>query len=320
MIENPKIHRVPFTNPEAFEAAIEPVAGRVFTRPARGTLLRGAVRVARLPKIGFLAIDSDPMATRMEAASGFFGLTITRGAPFKIANGRHIRTYQRNSAHLLLPDSPFDFRNSEQTSVLGTNFFLDDLPEHASRLKGGVDNFQVPDDFRLSLATPAGASLARYLTFVWSELCQGGGVLNSELAAREIEDGLIAALVWAMDASQADMKVGQSGRPDGRIAQVEEYLLAHLCEPVSRTALAQLAGVSVRTLSRAFLKRHGMGPMAFLRRQRLEAARREILLAEPGETTISEIALRYGFAQPSKFTLAYKAEFGEKPSDTLCRG
>ncbi len=320
MIENPKVHSVKFTDPEAFEAAVEPVAGRVYTRPDRGTRLRGAVRVARLPKIGFLAIDSDPMTTRMEAASGFFGLTITRGAPFKIVNERRTRTYQRNSAHLLLPDSAFDFRASEGASVLGTNFFVDDLSEHASRLKGGVHDFRIPDDFRLSLTTPAGASLARYLTFVWGELCQGGGVMNSDLAAKEIEDGLIATLIWAMEESQPDAKVRQPGSyPEARITQVEEYLSAHLCEPVSRTELAQLAGVSVRTLSRAFLKRHGMGPMAFLRRRRLEAARMELLLAEPGEATISQIALRYGFAQPSKFTMAYKAEFNEKPSDTLLR-
>ena len=45
----------------------------------------------------------------------------------------------------------------------------------------------------------------------------------------------------------------------------------------------------------------------------------ELMQAEPEEVTISEISLRYGFAQPSKFTMAYKAAFNEKPSDTLRR-
>ncbi len=126
MIERSRVHRPPVTDPEAFEAAVEPVAGRVYTRPARGTRLRGAVRVARLPKIGFLAIDSDPMTTRMEAASGFFGLTITRGAPFKIADDRRIRAYQQNSAHLLLPDSPFDFLGSiiKITPIYSINYCI----------------------------------------------------------------------------------------------------------------------------------------------------------------------------------------------------
>ena len=159
----------------------------------------------------------------------------------------------------------------------------------------------------------------RYLTFVWGELNHGGGILTSDLAAKEIEDGLIAALVLAINETVADSEPGRLDRAHAGISRAEEYLLAHLCDPVSRTELAQIAGVSIRTLSRAFLRRHGMGPMAFLKLRRMEAARMELLLAEPGETRITDIALRYGFAQPSKFSSDYKTIFNEKPSDTLFR-
>ena len=103
------------------------------------------------------------------------------------------------------------------------------------------------------------------------------------------------------------------------ISRAEDYLLAHLCDSVSRTELARLAGVSIRTLSRAFARRHGIGPMAFLKRRRLEAAHTELLLAKPGEKRITDIALRYDFTQPSKFSSDYKATFNETPSDTLYR-
>ena len=59
-----------------------------------------------------------------------------------------------------------------------------------------------------------------------------------------------------------------------------------------------------------FLKRHGVGPMSFLRLRRLDAARTELLTAEPGSTSVSEIALRYGFYELSKFSAAYKDAFG----------
>ena len=154
------------------------------------------------------------------------------------------------------------------------------------------------------------------LNFVWGELNHGGGILNSDLAAKEIEDGLIAALIWTVEDSCDGARLDRS---DARIQLVEEYLLAHLCDPVSRTELAQLAGVSIRTLSRSFVKRHGMGPMTYLRQHRLEAARMELLLAELGEITVTNVAIDYGFAQPSKFSAAYKATFNETPSDTLLR-
>lgn len=313
------VHSVSFTDPEAFQVAVEPVAGSVRTRPQRGAKLHGRVRATRLQKIGFLAIDTDPMVACIDSAAGFYGVTITRDIPFEIANGSRTRTYNRDSAHLLTPDTNFDFRAPEGASILGTNFFVDNLHDHACRLNGGADTFHLPEDYKLSLATPAGSSLTRYLNYVWSELNHGGGILNSELAANEIEDGLIAALIWTMEDSCDDASHAKLDRSKARISLVEEYLLAHLCDPVSRTELAQLAGVSIRTLSRSFVKRHGMGPMAYLRQHRLESARMELLLAEPGEIAVSDVALQYGFAQPSKFTAAYKITFNETPSDTLLR-
>ncbi len=319
MEDSHKIHRISFDNPEAFEAAVEPVAGSVRVRPPRRSKLHGEVRVAGLQRIGFLAIDADPMTAYIDPAAGFYGLTIMRNTPFGISDGHRIQTFNRDSAHLLTPDKAFDFRASNGTSILGTNFFVDNLQDYACRLNGGADAFRMPEDSRVSLATPAGASLVRYLTFIWDELNHGGGLLNSELVATEIEDGLIAALVWSIYDTMANSEPGQLDRTHPGISRAEEYLLAHLCDPVSRTELAELAGVSIRTLSRAFAKHHGMGPMEFLRRHRLEAARMRLLKAEPREIKISDVALQYGFAQPSKFSSAYKAAFNETPSDTLFR-
>ncbi len=306
-------------NPEAFLAAVEPVAGRVLVGLPHGSKLHGKARVAGLSKVGFLAIDSTPFRVCIDPDHGFYGLTLTLDAPFAISDGGKINTFNRDSAHLLHPDQKFDFRTHAKTSILGTNFFVDNFQDHACRLKGDAGTYRQSTDIRISLANPAASSLARYLIFIWGELNHGGGILNSELTAKEIEDGLIAALVWAIEDSRANYEPARLDRTDARIARAEEYLLAHLCDPVSRTELAQLAGVSIRTLSRAFLKRHGMGPMEFLRRRRLEAARIQFLLAEPGEINISEVALRYGFAQPSKFSAAYKAAFNEIPSETLRR-
>ncbi|TNF96105.1 MAG: AraC family transcriptional regulator [Gammaproteobacteria bacterium] len=100
---------------------------------------------------------------------------------------------------------------------------------------------------------------------------------------------------------------------------VEEYLLSHLTGSVSRADVARYAGVSIRTLSIAFEKHHGIGPMAFLKLKRLQAANVELIKAEPGEISVADVALRYGYTQPSKFSMAYKALFNENPSDTLYR-
>lgn len=304
---------------DEFSSSVRAVAGPVEVQPRRRTDFFSETQSARLSRIGFLNLDLSAMRVRIPEAHGFFGLTVALHRPFRIMDGRRVRTFDSRSAHLLYPDRDFDFRIEERGSVLGTNFFVDDFEVHARRLGGDVTVAGWPRDGRISLTTPAGAGLLRYLMFVWGELGRGGGVLNSGLVASEIEDGLIAAFVAAMDTRQAEGRREPAGCDDRRLARTEEYLLAHLREPVSRAALAEVAGVSIRTLSRGFQKRHGAGPMAFLRQRRLEAAYADLLAAEPGSTTVAEISGRYGFAEPGKFSTAYKARFLETPSETLRR-
>jgi transcriptional regulator GlxA family with amidase domain len=77
--------------------------------------------------------------------------------------------------------------------------------------------------------------------------------------------------------------------------------------------------VSVRTLSRTFASAHGLGPMGFLKQRRLEAANRALLAADPAETHVTDVSLRYGFSQMGRFAVEYRRAFHEPPSQTLRR-
>jgi AraC-like DNA-binding protein len=67
----------------------------------------------------------------------------------------------------------------------------------------------------------------------------------------------------------------------------------------------------------AFQRHLGTTPMGYLRRVRLERARRELRAASPAQTTVTEIASRWGFSSPSRFTAHYRTAYGELPRDTL---
>jgi len=96
-----------------------------------------------------------------------------------------------------------------------------------------------------------------------------------------------------------------------------QRLLRELGHETITADAAIVADTSTRTLLRAFQKRRGTSPMAFRRRRRFEAARRDLFLADPGETGVMKVAGRYCFDHLGRFATDYRALFGESPSETL---
>jgi len=96
------------------------------------------------------------------------------------------------------------------------------------------------------------------------------------------------------------------------IAFVEE----HARDRPSVPAIAAAAGLSERGLQEVFARTLGVTPNGFLRDQRLDEVRRELLRGE-SPNSVLEVARRWRFTNPSRFATAYRARFGEDPSATL---
>ena len=97
------------------------------------------------------------------------------------------------------------------------------------------------------------------------------------------------------------------------------YISRHIEERIRLRDLSAAAGVSVRTLGYLFLQTYGTTPMAFVKQQRLNKARRLLEQADPSTATVGGIARRCGFTHMGQFSLDYKRSMGELPSDTLHR-
>ncbi|QKS21311.1 AraC family transcriptional regulator [Curtobacterium sp. Csp1] len=65
--------------------------------------------------------------------------------------------------------------------------------------------------------------------------------------------------------------------------------------------------------------RVGTAPNAMLRGVRMDRVREELLRGAPGQLTVAEVAVRWGFAHLGRFSAAYHQRFGEYPRDTLQR-
>jgi len=97
----------------------------------------------------------------------------------------------------------------------------------------------------------------------------------------------------------------------------EAYIRAHLQEPFSLDDLSRAMGTSPSTLLRTFNTHHGVSPMQYVKRLRLEAVRRSLSAANPHTTTVGYVASEFGFRQLGRFSAQYRKTFGELPSVTL---
>lgn len=96
------------------------------------------------------------------------------------------------------------------------------------------------------------------------------------------------------------------------LGQALAWALAHLDEPLGVQDLARLAAMSPRTLVRAFRRRTGTTPAAWLREQRLRQAQR---LLESTDMAIEQVAYASGLGSPVTMRQVFARSMGVTPSE-----
>lgn len=96
-----------------------------------------------------------------------------------------------------------------------------------------------------------------------------------------------------------------------RLERVRRCLVEHLDQPPTLAMLARTAGFNTTKLKAGFRIRFGTPIFAYLRQVRMEQARR---LLQDHHLNVSEVALRVGYQNPSKFAAAFRKQFGVPPS------
>jgi transcriptional regulator GlxA family with amidase domain len=95
-----------------------------------------------------------------------------------------------------------------------------------------------------------------------------------------------------------------------------QYIMAHYDQEITIEELVETSGVSMRSLYAGFKRHKGVAPMAALKNRRLEAARDDLLRADPADS-VTSVALKWGFVHLGNFSRDYFRRFGEHPSETL---
>lgn len=303
-----------FNDPTAFEEYFSPVAGDVHVRPATGSSFNADISMRKLGNVGLFSVNADSFAAHKKFNTEFYGLTLPLSAPFTISDPQLTRSYQTGMAHMLSPGRPLNLTCQRTCHFLVCAFYLAPLNQYLHKLLQTDSAGLGPLATDVLRDTPGGSALLGSVVTAWTQLDHQNHSL-SEIELLELEDDLLASLV-SFSNEQPEQKIRHYSSP---LRNAEDYICANLKKPVKRDELAEVSATSIRSLSRMFQQKHGIGPMAFLKRRRLEAACLDLLGAEPDSITVTQVASSYGFSHFGKFAIEFKTAFGESPSTSLAK-
>jgi AraC-like DNA-binding protein len=171
---------------------------------------------------------------------------------------------------------------------------------------------------QLDITAGLGRSWAALIRLVTGEFSNESGMFDHPLIVGHLHEALTIGLLMATDHPyrEALTRPGHAYRPPP-VRRAIEAIHAYPEHPFTIATLADTAGVSVRCLQAGFRRYVGSTPMAYLRKVRLARAHEDLRAADPGQTTVAQVAHRWGFVHLGRFAAAYRALYHTTPSQTL---
>ena len=300
-----------FNDPIAFEENLAPLVGDVFVRPMKGHLFNANIEKRKLRKAGLFTIESNSFCAKKAPNQNLFGFTLPMRESFSVTESG--LTYGRGNAHILSPDRPFTLKLEKNCNIMACGIFADPLKQYKERIFQTTSFKERAPNQSVSLVSAEGSAVFRSLVKAWVAL-GSEATLTSAISLREIEDDLLSSFLLLID----DTPTKDANLPTRfAVKRIEEYIAANLDKAITREDLATITSVSMRSLSRAFRNKYGLGPMEFVRQRRLDACYTQLRSSDPLEATVTDVAMSYGFGHIGRFAIDYKQAFGELPSISL---
>lgn len=258
----------------------------------------------------------DVVEIRTDSLERFYLVQIALAGAFRSGSMGEEMEFSGSRAQLINPIAPVTMRWSPSCRLLVLRLEKAMVRDYVDVLTGGKSRGAPVFGEAFSLDTPAGRRLRRTIEFLLKESGDEASLLRSPMAAQQMRQVLFAQL---MAASHHDMPFDDT-LPRGvpyYVKRADDFIAANVAREISLVDIVASSGVSMRTLYYGYRHCHGVGPMGRLKRLRLDRAKADLETTHPGDGTVTEIAMRWGFPHLGRFASDYRARFGATPSETL---
>ena len=248
---------------------------------------------------------------------GFYLLQIPLSGGAEISNGTGRYLSSPTQAAVLNPHLPTRMVWEAGTRQVLVQIARAAMQDHLAAALGGPSDRPLTFEGPLDLTAGPGAALKRLILWLVAETDAGAPPIGPGLMARQIESTVLTGLIEAGGHDHAALMQRHRAAPRPRHLRLAEgFIHAHLDQPITLEEVAAAAGISPRGLQMAFRAHRGTTPLGFWREARLARAHADLTAAPPG-TTVTQVALRWGFSHFGRFSELYRARYGLSPRDTL---
>jgi len=257
-------------------------------------------RYARHPRLGVETVAYRGPLPRMPThAHAQFQLTLYDGGPRRFRVARHDFAGAPRTAIIIQAGEPHSSVPVADPHLTLHTFYIEEplMAEVAATLWGG----QATVAFRAPLIADQ-ATVSRLLT---AHRSLERGDLESEEKTFFALEQLVHRHAMPTGAARP------TTRREAGLAAVRELLADRAAENVGLDDLAAVAGLSRFHLIRAFQRRYGVTPFAYLRHRRIEKARAVLRTG----ASLAEAASGAGFADKSHLGRAFRAVMGATPGE-----
>jgi len=182
-----------------------------------------------------------------------------------------------------------------------------------------AEHYQLAIDIETLGSTEIALPISREETQYFQRLLRSVGIrgtLNSNERLSVLEHDLPLCLLQlysvAQDRSQQPIGVKAS---DLALSRALQFFKMNAAKPIGITDVCRAAFIDKRMLQRAFRDYFDVTPLEYLRLDRLQRARRMLMLSQ-SNISVSEIAFDCGFTHLGRFSGYYLKQYGELPNET----
>jgi AraC-like DNA-binding protein len=144
-------------------------------------------------------------------------------------------------------------------------------------------------------------------------------IIEAPRPARALSGAIIDALIACLTLSQATPDRAVLGRHRKILDRFLRAVEERPEDMLSLNGICAEVGVAQRTLNMICQDFLSQAPIQYARARRLDRVRERLLASAPHETSVTDVAMQYGFWELGRFAHAYRQRFGERPSESLAR-